>query len=143
MEVLYPAVYTALTGDSELGTLTSLIRQFRQPEDPKTLRGMLPVVVFRPRDGTDESGLHGGAVNPEVEVSVWAYGADEYPEAVQAAQRVSEVFLGGLTLTGGGHTRWGEILGWQQIDQPNPETVLLRAVFRCRQWSADRIAAIQ
>lgn len=141
MDVLFPAIYSALTGDSELDAATSVVRQFRQPQEPKKLQGALPVVVFRPKEGPDEVGLHGAATNVEVEVSVWAYGANEYPEAVVAAQRISEIFIGGISLSSGGHTRWGELLGWQQIDQDDPDVVLLRATFGCRYWSSGRVAA--
>lgn len=140
MDVLVPAVYSALSGDSTLDSLTVAVNNFRQPEDPKKMGGV--VVVFTVRDAEDEVGLHGAAVNPEVEVSVWGYGPSSVGPCWQVAQRVSEIFLGGISLDSGGSTRWGEILGWNQIDQPNPETVLLRAEFRCRYWSSGRVTAV-
>lgn len=142
MDVLLPAVYSAISGDSALGDLTYRINQFRHPENPKDLRNRLPVVVFRPKGGLDENGLHGAATNPEVEFSIWGYGASSYPDCVKAAQRVSEIFLEGISLSSGAALRWGEILNWDQIDQPDPETVLLRAVFRTRYWSAGRAEAV-
>lgn len=142
MDVLFPAIGDALTGDSELDSLTSSITQFRLRSEPKRLRGALPVVVYTIRDTPDEDGLHGAAVNVEVEVSLWGYDSDAYPDCVTAAQRVSEIFLAGITTSSGGHTRWGEFDGWQQIDQPDPETVLLRATFVSRYWSSGRIAAV-
>lgn len=143
MDVLLPAMYSVLSGDATLGTLTSQINQFRQPEDPAKLEGKLPVVVFTARDLSDAAGLHGAALNAEIEVSVWAYGASGYKKAVKAAQRVAEVMLQGLTLSdGSGHTRWGEVLGWRQIDQPNPNTVLYRCEYRSRYWSMGRVNAL-
>lgn len=142
MDFIYDDIGDALTGDSTLDSLTAAVTHFRQPQEPKRLEGGLPVVVYTARDSLDEVGLHGAAVNVSVEVSVWGYKPNMYHDCLEAAQRVSELFLKGITLTGGGSTRWGEFEGWQQIDQPNPDTILLRATFVTRYWSSGRVAAL-
>lgn len=140
MDLLLPAIYEALNTDTELTNLAT-IDQFRHPEDPARLAKA--AVVIRPADIGDEPGLHGAALTAEIEVSVWHYGQQNYKTAVQAATRVGDIFIAErLPLSSGGHTRWGEVLGWQQLDQPDPKTILLRAEFRARYWSQGRVDAL-
>lgn len=139
MDVLLPAVYNAFDDDSTLTGLADISR-FRQPEDPSRLAKA--AVVIRPADISDAAGLHGAALNAEIEVSVWHYGQGNYKTVVQAAARVGQIMVSGISLPTGGHTRWGELLGWQQIDQPDPKTILLRAEYRARYWSQGRVDAL-
>lgn len=143
MKALWPAVVATLFGDTALAALVSDVRTFRRPKEPASM--VSPVVVLRPRDHEDEPGLHGAAVNPEVEVEIWGYGPGMFPACMKAAQRVSEVFLSkkGMGMTSGALLRWREILGWAQIDEPDDaDVVLLRATFRTRYWATARIAAL-
>lgn len=142
MNVILPALASALNGDAELGNLVSAVRMHRAPTEPSKL--VKPVVVFRVADGTDIQGAHGAAVNLDVEVEVWGYDAGMVPECTQAAQRISEIIVGTrLSLATGGHTRWGERLGWQTVNDPDDgRVVLLRATFGCRYWSRGRISAV-
>lgn len=142
MDVLLPAIGDAFDGDSTLTGLTESVRYHSHPSAPAKLSK--PGLVYRLDDGVDESGLHGAAVNVDVEVSVWGYRDEMIPACWETAQRVSEIMISGISVPGSGtHLRFGEFAGWQDVDQPDREVVLLRATFRARYWSAGRISALQ
>lgn len=142
MDVILKKIGDVLDADASLGTFVSSIRQHHVPEEPKKL--VKPVTAYRLDSGTDEQGLHGAAVNVDVECDVWFYGSAQYPEAVQAAQRISELLVGSyMSLSSGGHLRWRESLYWQEIPQPEDAKIgLLRATFTARYWSRGRIDAV-
>ena len=143
MDKLLPAIYIALSGDSELTTTHgATIHQWRNPQNVKAIK--VPHVVFAPADDPDEPGLSGAATNPLIEVKVWGYDTAMYIKCTQAAQRVKEIFHGGFVIGGstGGNLRWGTEYGFVAVDQPDPKTLMLLARFRCRYWSDQLIAAI-
>lgn len=145
MDALMSAFYTTLNNDSDLSNLVSSVRFFRRPEDPQKL--VEPVVIFNHASGDDEQGLHGAAVNAEIEVDIWGYQHDNIdmaPDVVRAGQRISEILVSTkLNLSSGGHCRMHEVLGFGMVPQADPDVILLRGTFRTRYWSGGRISAIE
>lgn len=135
-------VMDRLAGDSELSNLTDDIRYRGVPDEPKNISA--PEVSTRFQGGEDAPERHGAAVNYRVQVKIFAYDrGNQLQDTIQAAQRISELFLQPFTLSDGSQTfRLASTTGWQDTPQPDNRFIQFENTYGTRVWSKSRIQAI-
>lgn len=146
MSNIFPKIWERLDQDATLGALVQDINLAKNPDDPKKLNS--PLVVLHTRGGPDVNGLHGAAVDLQLEVKIWGYLGGDTPgdmakKAYQAADRIDLLLLEKFVLQDGSFTlRFRPATGWQDADQPDANVLHLINQYTARYWDQDRITAI-
>lgn len=138
---LIKAVGDRLDSDATLTGFIQDINFRRNPDEPSKLNK--PLVVFNYFGGPDTEGLHGAALDPELEVRIWGYGNAMAKNAERAAERISELLLSSFSLSDGSQAfKFRSVIGWQDTPQPDPKTIMLLNRYSSRLWAQNRIDAI-
>lgn len=141
MDQLFPAFVNRLDNDATLSGIVGHVKGRKNPEDPKKLTAPWVTVRMLPRGDRDVDG--GPAEDVTFEVGIWGYGNAMYADCVRAARRIKNVLKGKrLTTSDGSQTLRIRSNGFDDIDQPDSDTVLLRARFTMGYWSKQTVDEI-
>lgn len=142
--LLLNEVYSLLSGDSTISDLAQDVARRRNPDEPKELSA--PQVSIHRAGGPKRDGAEGVSKRAEIEIKIWGYedGSGMTDEVDRIAGRIDEVLIGQtLELSNGSRaSRFHNMTGWDDADQPDPNTIHAVAQFECNYWSQGRIGAL-
>lgn len=146
MDVLIPAIYQRLAGDTELTTtLGAGVYLDTHPDDPKVLTG--PRVVLEVVAWADRDGLHGASVLASIGVDVWGYqerATTSVDVCLRVCQRLDELFLERVSTNGVlRSSRPFADPGWlRNRAHTDARVVHLENRYDLGYWSPGRVAAL-